>query len=255
MKIAFFDIDGTILDFGAADIHPSVKEALASLRRHGIKIFIATGRAPGIIPAFPDVPFDGIISFNGGYCYTPDEVICRIPMDHKDVQTVIQNAKNLGLPAMLANEKRMGANFYQKELNDYMQVSQHTCEIIADYDALSNDDIYQMMIGSSPEQDDLLLKNTSQVCITRWYHHAVDVIPSFCGKDRAIEKILSFYNFDLKDSIAFGDGGNDLSMIRYAGTGVAMGNAGDEVKNAANYVTDTCTDDGVVTALQHFHLI
>lgn len=55
--------------------------------------------------------------------------------------------------------------------------------------------------------------------------------------------------------MAFGDGGNDIPIIEYAGTGVAMGNATDDVKAAADYVADTVDEDGIVTALQHFGVL
>jgi hydroxymethylpyrimidine pyrophosphatase-like HAD family hydrolase len=55
--------------------------------------------------------------------------------------------------------------------------------------------------------------------------------------------------------MAFGDGGNDIPLIEYAGTGVAMGNATDDVKAAADYVTGTVGEDGVITALRHFSVI
>ena len=55
--------------------------------------------------------------------------------------------------------------------------------------------------------------------------------------------------------MAFGDGENDISMLEFAGIGVAMGNAGDEVKAIADYVTDSVDDDGIEKALVHFGLI
>ena len=55
--------------------------------------------------------------------------------------------------------------------------------------------------------------------------------------------------------MAFGDGGNDISMLRHAGIGIAMGNANDTVKASANYVTDSVDEDGIWNALKHFNLI
>jgi hydroxymethylpyrimidine pyrophosphatase-like HAD family hydrolase len=55
--------------------------------------------------------------------------------------------------------------------------------------------------------------------------------------------------------MAFGDGGNDLTIIKKAGIGVAMGNAGDELKRAADYVTSSVDDDGILNALKHFDVI
>ena len=70
-----------------------------------------------------------------------------------------------------------------------------------------------------------------------------------------IDKIIEHYGISLHETMAFGDGGNDMAMLRHAGIGVAMGNAGDEVKEAADYVTDSVDDDGVMNALRHFDVI
>ena len=58
-----------------------------------------------------------------------------------------------------------------------------------------------------------------------------------------------------EQAIAFGDGGNDVEMLRYAGIGVAMGNACPEAKAAADYITDDVTADGLANGLRHFGLI
>ena len=55
--------------------------------------------------------------------------------------------------------------------------------------------------------------------------------------------------------MAFGDGENDIQMLKFAGVGIAMGNADDEVKAAADYVTDSVDENGIEKALRHFHLI
>ena len=55
--------------------------------------------------------------------------------------------------------------------------------------------------------------------------------------------------------MAFGDGGNDTNMLKVAGIGVAMGNAGDSLKKVADYVTTTVDDDGIKRALEYFHVI
>lgn len=255
MKIAFFDIDGTLLNFKESDLHPCIRDALIRLQNNGTKIFAATGRPPYAVPKFPGVSFDGMLCFNGGYCCDAAGVISSEPMLHTDVMTIRENAEKLHMPILIASAKRMGTNFLQKNLDDYMRISHNTCNVISDFDDLMQEDIFQIMIGSSEEHDSLLLKNTQASVITRWWPRAVDVIPASCGKDKGMAVVLSHYGYAKEDAIAFGDGGNDLSLIRYAGIGVAMGNAEQEVKDAADYVTDSCADDGVLTALQHFGLI
>ena len=255
IKICFFDIDGTLLNFGAPGITPRVKDALRSLQQSGIRIFIATGRAPYVIPSFGDLAFDGVLCFNGSYCYDADGTICSSPIDIDDIRQVIQNAQELGLPVLAATRYRMGSNFYHEFLEAYMQISHRSCNVVEDYEELLQEGVYQLMIGATADQDELLVKNTSHVKSARWWSRATDIIPRDCGKAWGIEQILRHYGYTREEAMAFGDGGNDLDMIRYAGTGVAMGNADPQVQRFADYVTDSCEQDGVYTALKHFALV
>ena len=70
-----------------------------------------------------------------------------------------------------------------------------------------------------------------------------------------LKSVLDFCGIARGESIAFGDGGNDTEMLLYAGTGVAMGNACEEAKRAADYVTTDVDDDGIRTAAAHFGLL
>lgn len=75
IKAAFFDIDGTLLPFHAKALPESTVQALAALRKNGVKTFIATGRPPVHLPylhALDGIPFDGYVTMNGQYCYLAD---------------------------------------------------------------------------------------------------------------------------------------------------------------------------------------
>jgi len=67
--------------------------------------------------------------------------------------------------------------------------------------------------------------------------------------------MLDYFGISLEESMAFGDGGNDVLMLKHVGIGVVMGNAEDEVKLAADYVTDSVDEDGIEKALRHFGVI
>ena len=82
-----------------------------------------------------------------------------------------------------------------------------------------------------------------------------DVIPAGSSKAVGIDKMLAYFGIPLADTMAFGDGGNDVSMLRHVGIGVAMGNAGDEARRAADYVTTSVDEDGILNALRHFGVI
>ena len=89
----------------------------------------------------------------------------------------------------------------------------------------------------------------------RWHPDFVDVIAPGGGKDQGMDAILAHFGIPLEATMAFGDGENDLPMLRHAHIGVAMGNAGSYVKSQADYVTGTVDEDGILAALEHFGLL
>lgn len=89
----------------------------------------------------------------------------------------------------------------------------------------------------------------------RWYPTFADIIASGVDKGVGIDQFCNYHGFSLEETMAFGDGGNDLEMLRHAAIGIAMGNADDDVKQAADYVTNDVDDEGVFKALQHFGLV
>ena len=106
-----------------------------------------------------------------------------------------------------------------------------------------------------PERDEELRQAMPDCFVTRWCDVFCDIVPSNSSKPAGIRAALEHYGLRQEETIAFGDGGNDIPIIEYAGIGVAMGNATDDVKAAADYVTDTVDEDGVVTALQRFGVL
>lgn len=109
IKIAFFDIDGTILEFEHKEITDKMRETLNQLQKNGIIICIATGRAPLTLPHFDGVDFDAYLTFNGSYCYNRKEAIFDNPIPKEDVHKLIANATDMGRPVSIATKKRLVA--------------------------------------------------------------------------------------------------------------------------------------------------
>ena len=89
---------------------------------------------------------------------------------------------------------------------------------------------------------------------TRWHPVFADCIARGTNKASGIDHVIRHYGYRLSETMAFGDGGNDIEMLRHAGIGVAMGNASDEVKAAADIVTTSVDDDGVARVLRQLVL-
>ena len=116
-------------------------------------------------------------------------------------------------------------------------------------------DTYQISPYIGRERDAEFLAHAPGLISQRWSGWFTDMIAEGGGKPEGIKVTLDRYGFTQEECMAFGDGGNDITMLEYAAIGVAMGNASDEVKAHADYVTADCEDDGIYKAFKHFGLI
>ena len=246
-KIAFFDIDGTLIDMKKGYITEKVKETLRYLQDSGLRLCLATGRGPMILPDFGGVKFDAVISFNGSYCYVGDKIIRKTPLPSADVTKIVQNAAALGRPIAVATSRVMETNGLDDDLEEYISFSRSEPVIAGDFSKLLQQDIYQIMAGSSASEHSRLIAATAGCKIAAWWDRAVDIIPSEGGKGVAVQEVLRYFQLEAEDAIAFGDGENDIDMLQAAGLGVAMGNASDRVKEMADEVCGSVEEDGIAT--------
>ncbi len=254
-KIIFFDIDGTLVDMTTKQITAKTIEALQRLQANGIRICIATGRAPMEVPKFPGVDFDAYLTYNGSYCFSDEETIFSNPIPTEDIRTVIDNATSLGRPISLATKDRLAANGKDRDLVDYYAIANMQVEVAPDFEQVQKHEIYQMMVGGRKEEYDRLLQNTKSVKIAAWWDRAMDIIPADGGKGIGVEKVLEYFHLDKKDAVAFGDGNNDIALLQAVGTGVAMGNASQALKETADDICASVTEDGIYHYCKEKHFI
>lgn len=244
-KIVFFDIDGTLIDMQAKKITPKMLETLHRLQDRGIKICIATGRSPMVLPKIDGIAFDAYLTFNGSLCYDRKGVIFSNPIPHKDVVRFIQNAAALGRPVCVSTRGRLAANGTDTDLTDYFFIANEPVPVADDFDAVCAEDIYQLMLGCRPKDYPALLDGAPGAKIAAWWDRAVDVIPAGGGKGISIEKMLAYYGLDKAEALAFGDGNNDREMLQAVGTGVAMENGSPELKALADEICGPVYEDGI----------
>lgn len=245
IKIAFFDIDGTLKDMTKPHMSDTIVNMLHQLQDKGIKICVATGRPPIILPDFRGVDFDVYLTFNASYCYTKEDVIFNNPIPNKDVQQIIKNATSIGRPVEVAGMDRMCANGEDQDLIDYMAISHQKVNIVEDFEEYSYHDIYQVMVGTKPSEHEALMKDASGAKLTAWWERAGDIVPANGGKGRGVQSVLDYYGFSKEEAVAFGDAGNDIEMLQAVGLGVAMENATAELKAVADDICGHVKDDGV----------
>ncbi|HCK0311243.1 TPA: HAD-IIB family hydrolase, partial [Listeria innocua] len=96
------------------------------------------------------------------------------------------------------------------------------------------------------------LNQANGIRVLSSHHNNLEILPANSDKKTAVEALGKYYGIPRERIITFGDGENDIGMLQYAGTGVAMANASDNVKAAANQLTDTNEADGVYKFLKEF---
>ena len=245
IKIAFFDIDGTMIDMKKKVMSEKMIETLNRLKENGIIICVATGRSPMTLPKFEKIAFDAFLTFNGSLCYNQKETIFGNPIPAEDVRLLIRNAERMGRPLSLATKKELGANGMDQDLIDYYAIAELDVRTADDFEAFSREEIYQIMLGCREEEYEDLLVDVKGAKIAAWWDRAVDVIPADGGKGRGIASILAYYGFSKEEAIAFGDGNNDIEMLETVGLGVAMANASDRLKAVADEVCGHVAEDGI----------
>ncbi len=255
IKIAFFDIDGTLIDMNTKVITKKMEETLIRLKQNHVILCLATGRPIKNLPHFPGIEFDVFLTFNASYCCTKDEVIFKNPIPAWDVHTIIENAKSIKRPVCVASVDRLGANGRDQDLVDYFEISNEPVVVVEDFESLANEDIYQMMMGCYEEEYARILNNVNGARITAWWNRAADIIPADGGKGLGVEKVLDYFQLSKEEAIAFGDGTNDIEMLQAVGLGVAMGNATDDVKAAADDICGSVAEDGIYHYCKEHHLI
>ena len=255
IKIIFFDIDGTLIDMKRKLISANTLYTLKRLKENKIIICLATGRSPIVLPHFNEIEFDAFLTYNGSYCYNQKDIIFSNPLSNDDVSTIIKNATQINRPLSLATKDRMAANGKDDDLIKYYGFANHNVEVADDFNDVAKEEIFQILIGCHKEDHSLLLKNVRNAKITFWWDNAADIIPATGGKGLGIQKVLEYYNLDRSEAMAFGDGNNDIEMLKAVGTGVAMGNASDDLKKAATDICGNAADDGIYHYCIEKHLI
>ena len=256
IKAIFFDIDGTLVSFKTHEISKTTLEALYALREKGVKLFIASGRHLLIMDNLSGFPFDGYVCMNGSLVFDRGKVIYSHPLDQADAASVIDLAETGQIPCVLFTEKSVAMNCRTERTEQLFRMIRLPEPEYASLMPYKSGPVSQFTIFLDQEREDALLAPALKHSVTtRWHPEFTDIVPENISKAEGISRVIAGYGIGREEVMAFGDGGNDVEMIEYAGIGVAMGNALPDVRKHADYVTSTVDEDGIVAALRHFRIL
>ncbi|MEH3034375.1 MAG: HAD family hydrolase [Aeromicrobium erythreum] len=254
-RLVALDIDGTVVD-NTNSISPAVAEAVAAARAAGLTVVLSTGRGvPGTVEVAQRLGIaDGLgVSSNGAtvFTYDPFEVVHAVTFDAAPVVRRIVEE----LPDVMVGVEEVGVGFRVSHPFPEGEISGRiTVEPIEDLIAEPS----TRVVIRSPEHtaaefaevvDGLGLQGTNYfIGYTAW----LDLAPEGVSKASGLEQVCTRLGIDPAEVLAVGDGHNDVEMLRWAGRGVAMGQAPAEVREAADDVTGTVEEDGLATELRRW---
>lgn len=257
IKAVFLDIDGTLISFKTNKIPESTQKAITSLREKGIKVIVATGRSINSLDHIKHITFDGFITFNGSYCITTEgKVMYKTYINAADIKNLVSYAQNFPLSYSLMYEDKVEINDATPEVVGMYGHVNLPVPPIHDKENIDTDHVLQANIFMGPEDEkrfmETIMPNSSA---SRWTPLFADVNHGGISKSTGIKQFCDYFGIDISQTMAFGDGGNDIEMLKFTRIGVAMGNANANVKEIADYITDDVDNHGIESALLHFGVL
>lgn len=258
MKALFFDVDGTLIDIKTHRVPESAMIAIREARKRGNRIFISTGRSHTFLDlaGLPKELIDGYVTLNGAVCLAKGMEISLIKIPQETVKALSDVCINQGFTCLFVTmEGMIVANPDEKFRIGFQEYFNLGPVPVTDFTSMLDKEVYQMTVFFDEVTERILKPQFPDLEFNRWFPTFADITCKGVNKAAGIETMARHFGINRVDTIAFGDGGNDIPMLRAAGIGVAMGNASDEVKANADLVTAAVDVDGIYKALKQLNII
>ncbi len=261
-KIIFLDLDGT-LNNDQKQITEKTASALTEARQQGVTLALASARpSPGLFrerDALGLAEFGGILmSYNGGRIVdaATGGVLFETAMDLQQTKSILRFLETLPVTPIVDD----GVQFYVTDQNGYKVAYEcrNNCMTCAEVPNLANFLSFspvKILLSAEPEILPAVKMQIAQVLpgeltVVQTAPFYLEVIPTAINKGQGLRDTCRALGIDPKNAVAFGDAENDIPMLLAAGLGIAMGNAADAVRSAADFVTLSNNDDGIAHALK-----
>ncbi|MCD5001152.1 HAD family hydrolase [Enterococcus saccharolyticus] len=271
-KLIFLDVDGTLCD-ETGRVPESAKQAITQAQQAGHQFFLCTGRTKGeITDELLGLNFRGMIGAGGGYCEVDGEVILHETLPQTELLEMLAyfRAENIAY-YLQSSEELIASSDLRETLSELLlQNSGGNPDIL---------DSVQWFFDLLKDETNVDYQQMEKICfvnnkvpyqeIYQRFHPYFAVIPTTTShfgtdsgevsvkglsKKTVIEFLLNHLQVNIEDTIAFGDGHNDVEMFEAVGLSVAMGNASDSLKVLADGVTSHINQDGLAHGLKKYVL-
>lgn len=263
-KALVLDIDGTLTN-SRKEITPATKAALQALMMRDGKVILASGRpTPGMRRYEKELELEKyggyLLSYNGARvvnCVT-GEIVCQrlLPLTILPGLYQFAETNGCGLLTYLGDEI-ISAFPPDSYVETEARINGLPVRRVEHFLKFVDFDINKCLMTAAPEKAEQLERKLQEkyaniASVYRSEPFFIEIMPHNVDKAASLEMMLPAIGVTREDTVCCGDGFNDISMIRYAGVGVAMGNAQQAVKDVADYITATNDEDGLIEVIQKF---
>jgi HAD superfamily hydrolase (TIGR01484 family) len=254
-RLVALDVDGTVVDRNGA-LPGAVKDAIGAVVAAEVPVVLSTGRSwHGTrdlidllgLPPGPAVCSNGAVIVT----YPPEEIVKAVTFDPRDV---IDRVEEFAPGTLIAVEEigrgyRLNGRFPDDDLTGEM--------IIQDSQQLGAEPVTRVILRDPTRSSEDFISLAQHLGLNGVTYFVgwsawLDIAPEGVNKATALAEVVAGLGLTADDVLAFGDGRNDLEMLRWAGRGVAIGDAPPEVQAAADVVTDPFADGGPVAELRRW---
>ncbi|AAK78675.1 hypothetical protein BJV85_003312 [Clostridium acetobutylicum] len=268
-KLICVDMDGTVLDDEKKISNENI-EAMKRAHDAGVKIAICTGRLFASALAYSDIlgVKAPLIASNGGYIREKDNdnVIYESYLKNEEAKDIYHIIEKYNVSMFfntyntVISNKEFEENYTYNKFNDNLPKEKRVKLVYPkNMDKFLEENVGEILkcicIDKDVEKLKLLRKeieSLNRFDVVSSGEFNFEIMPKGVSKGKAVKMLAAFYNIKQDEVICIGDNENDLSMIKCAGIGIAMGNAEDSIKQIADYVTDTNNNSGVAKAIDKF---
>lgn len=256
----FFDYDGTLADEKNNLYYPTIetKESIEKLINKGFLVCLATGRAKCYIPD-TGINFNGYIASNGAYAEADGKPVYTKPINSQSVKKLITELDKQNIYYSFENQEYFFAkDMYAEKFRAMLTNFNISSEKLRSIDKIDYNTICKGIFAfDTDEQFNMLCKMfKGEIVFDRHREfNSCDASAYGTNKGTGVKKLIETLQIPYENTYAFGDGTNDIGMLKNVAHGVAMGISAKEVYEVAEFTTDTVVNEGVTKALKHYNLI
>lgn len=266
-KLIVLDIDGTLTN-SKKEITPRTKEALIKIQEQGVYVAIASGRpTPGTKKVAQELELERfgnyVLSFNGGRvinCKTGEVVLDKtIPAEMAWELCDVARENGVGIMTYDSECALAGTDTIDKYMELEARINSIELKQVGHFKNYVDFPVNKCLMTGEPDhlvelEKKLKEKYAGKLNIFRSEPFFLELMPKGIDKAAVLKNFLPFLGIARDEVICCGDGYNDKTMIEFAGLGVAMANAREEVKEVADYITSSNDEDGIAKVVEKYIL-